>query len=249
MTLNNQQVFKRERFGRHYSEAVYVLSSFLSSFPFVLAISLSSGTTVYYMVKFHPGFSHYCYFCINLFCCISVTEGYILVVAALVSNLLLAMGIAAGVTVLMMMPSIMFRRLTDLPKFFWRYPMSYISYTAWSIQGQFKNDLVGLEFEPLVPGGTKIKGEVILEDTFGIGTDYSKWWDLGAVVFSLISYRLLFFLVLKHRERVSSLLPTKMTLLDILLRRPSLKNKYISSKRHQSLYPLSAQEGLSSPMY
>lgn len=115
-------------------------------------------------------------------------------------------------------------------------------------QGQFKNDLIGLEFEPLVPGGTKIKGEVILQDTFGIGTDYSKWWDLGAVVFLLISYRLLFFLVLKHRERVSSLLHTKMTLLDILLRRPSLKNKYISSKTHQSLYPLSAQEGLSSPM-
>lgn len=36
----------------------------------------------------------------------------------------------------MMMPSIIFRRLTDLPKFFWRYPMSYISYTAWSIQVQ-----------------------------------------------------------------------------------------------------------------
>ncbi|KAK7244558.1 hypothetical protein RIF29_39382 [Crotalaria pallida] len=246
--LEELKVFKRERFGRHYGEAVYVLSSFLSSFPFVLAITLSSGTILYRLLKFHPGFSHYCYFCINLFCCISVTEGCMLLVAALVSNQLLAIGTAAGVIVFMMMPSIIFRSLTDIPKIFWRYPMSYISYTAWSTQGQFKNDLIGLEFEPLVPGDARIKGEVILQDTFGIQTSYSKWWDLGALVCLLISYRLLFFLALKHKERVSSLLPTKRALLDILHRRPSFKDKYISSKRHQSLYPLSAQEDLSSPI-
>ncbi|KAF1881260.1 hypothetical protein Lal_00023296 [Lupinus albus] len=208
--LEELKVFKRERFGRHYGEAVYVLSSFLSSFPFVLAISLSSGTILYHMMNFHPGFSHYFYFCINLLCCISVTEGCMLLVAALVSNLLLAIGTATGII------------------------------------GQFKNDLIGLEFEPLVPGDAKIKGEVILQETYGISTDYSKWWDLGAIVCLLISYRLLFFLVLKHKERVTSLLHIKRTFLDIFLRRHSLKDKYISSKRHQSLYPLSAQEGLSS---
>ncbi|KAG4912966.1 hypothetical protein JHK82_053546 [Glycine max] len=70
--------------------------------------------------------------------------------------------------VFMMVPSNIFRSLADLPKFFWRYPMSYISYITWSIQGQFKNDLIGLEFEPEVPGDTKIKGEEILNNMFGI---------------------------------------------------------------------------------
>ncbi|KAJ1429997.1 P-loop containing nucleoside triphosphate hydrolase [Sesbania bispinosa] len=97
--LEELKVIKRERFGRHYGEAIYVLSHFLSSLPFVFAITLSSGTTLYHMVKFHPGFSHYCYFTINLFLCISVAEGCMLFVAALVSNQLLAVGIAAGVTV------------------------------------------------------------------------------------------------------------------------------------------------------
>lgn len=115
-------------------------------------------------------------------------------------------------------------------------------------QGQFKNDLIGLEFEPQVPGGTKIKGEEILHDMFGIRNDYSKWWDLGVLVLFLICYRLLFFLVLKHKERVTSLLHTKRTIPDILLRRSSLKNKYISPKQRQSLHPLSAQEGLYSPI-
>ncbi|KAF7804068.1 ABC transporter G family member 15-like [Senna tora] len=204
--LEELKVFSRERFGRHYGEGIYVLSNFLSSFPFVLAISLSSGTILYHMVNFHPGFTHYCYFCINLFCCIAITESCILIVAALVSNLLLAIGSATGVT------------------------------------GQFKNDLIGLEFEGVVPGDAKIKGEVILEDIFGIKTNYSKWWDLGALVCLLILYRLLFYFTLKHRERASSLFHN-------LLTSSLLKQNYISSsKRRQILYPLSAQEAFSSPM-
>lgn len=115
-------------------------------------------------------------------------------------------------------------------------------------QGQFKNDLIGLEFEPQMGGDAKIKGEYILDAMFGIRTDYSKWWDLGVVVCFLISYRVLYYLALKHKERASSLLHIKRTLQHIFLKRPSLKDKYTSSKRHQSLHPLSVQEGLNSPM-
>ncbi|KAK7396232.1 hypothetical protein VNO78_17092 [Psophocarpus tetragonolobus] len=97
--LEELKVFKRERFGQHYGVAIFVMSHFLSSFPFVLAISLSSGTILYHMVNFHPGFSHYCYFCMNMFCFISITEGCILFVAALTPNLLVAVGAATGVTV------------------------------------------------------------------------------------------------------------------------------------------------------
>ncbi|CAJ1912444.1 unnamed protein product [Sphenostylis stenocarpa] len=240
-------VFKSERFGKHYGEAIFVLSHFLSSLPFVLAISLSSGTILYHMVNFHPGFSHYCYFCMNIFCFISVTEGCTLFVAALAPDLLVAIGTATGVIVFMMVPSNVFRSLADLPKFFWRYPMSYLSYITWSIQGQFKNDLIGLEFEPQVAGDTKIKGEHILHVMFGIRTDYSKWWDLGVLVCFLICYRVLYYLALKHKERASLLLHTTRILRHIFLKRPTLRDKYISSK-HQSLHPLSVQEGLYSPM-
>ncbi|WJX78403.1 hypothetical protein P8452_61630 [Trifolium repens] len=118
----------------------------------------------------------------NLFLCISVAEGCMLFVAALVSNQLVTIVIAAGVTVFMSMPSSIFRRLTDLPKFFWRYPI------------------------------------------------------------------FLFFLALKHKESASSLLQTTKTYLDKLLTRTPLKDTNVASRRHQPLYPLSAQEGLSSPI-
>ncbi|KOM38754.1 hypothetical protein LR48_Vigan03g213600 [Vigna angularis] len=175
-------------------------------------------------------------------------KGCTLLVAALLPDLLVAIGTATGVIVFMMVPSNVFRSLADIPKFFWRYPMSYLSYITWSIQGQFKNDLIGLEFEPQVAGDTKIKGEHILQVMFGIRTDYSKWWDLGVLVCFLICYRVLYYLALKHKERASSLWQIKRTILHIFLKKPSLKDKYTSSKRHHSLHPLSVQEGLNSPL-
>ncbi|KAF3441193.1 hypothetical protein FNV43_RR15105 [Rhamnella rubrinervis] len=165
--IEDIKVFNRERLGRHYGEAMFVLSNFISSIPFVIATALSSGTILYYMVNFHAGFSYYFYFCINLFLCIAVTEGCTLIVVAAVSNLLLAIGIAAGVT------------------------------------GQYKNDMIGLEFDPLAAGEPKLKGEYVLENMYGIRPDISKWWDLAALFCLLIFNRVIFYMVLKHKERAS----------------------------------------------
>ncbi|KAE9462213.1 hypothetical protein C3L33_05881, partial [Rhododendron williamsianum] len=70
---------------------------------------------------------------------------------------------------IMMMTAGFFRLLDDLPKPFWRYPVSYISYGAWALQGAYKNDLLGLEFDPMVPGDPKLKGSSRRELRRGFG--------------------------------------------------------------------------------
>lgn len=91
-------------------------------------------------------------------------------------------------------------------------------------QGAFKNDLMGLEFDPLEPGGAKLKGEFILKTMLGIKVDNSKWWDL-AFLYSIYARQTL------HR----------------LKKRPSFrKGPSFPSKRHQSLHPLSPPEDLNS---
>ncbi|KAK9922027.1 hypothetical protein M0R45_030510 [Rubus argutus] len=201
--IEELKVFRRERLGGHYGEALFVLSNFLSALPFIILMALSAGTCLYYMVKFHTGFSHYSYFCINLLCCIVVTEGSALIVAALVPNLLMGIGCAAALTVFMMMPSILFRRVSELPKFFWQYPMSYLSYAGWAIEGQLKNDMIGIEFDSPVQGEPRLKGEIILRDMFGVSPEISKWWNLAALACILIALRLIFYVVLKYKERSS----------------------------------------------
>lgn len=121
------------------------------------------------------------------------------------------------------------------------------------MQGAFKNDMIGLEFDSLEPGGPKLKGEMILKTMLGIQVDISKWWDLAAVMFILILLRVLFFFILKFKERVVPFfygIYARQTLHRIK-KRPSFRKapSAFPSKRHQSLHPLSSQEGLNSPIH
>ncbi|KAH8485568.1 hypothetical protein H0E87_027124 [Populus deltoides] len=249
--IEEMKVFRRERLGGDYGGAVLVLSNFFSSFPFLLAISLLSGTIIYYMVKFHPGFPHYAFFCINLFCCLSVIETCMMIVASLVPNVLMGIGIGTGVIVFMMMASEIFRPVPDLPKFFWRYPVSYISFATWAIQGEYKNEMIGLEFDPLLPGNSKVKGEIVLQTVFGVPLSHSKWWDLTALLFLLLTHRLVLYMVLKYKDRIASKFPrphANKTVQHLARRVSKVGERLSSSKRHHPQHPLSSQEGLRSPI-
>ncbi|KAK4278672.1 hypothetical protein QN277_016488 [Acacia crassicarpa] len=250
--IEEMKLFYRERHNGYYGVSVYILSNFLSSFPFLVAVALTTGTITYNMVKFRPGFVHFLFFTLNIFGCIAVIESLMMVVASLVPNFLMGIITGAGIIGIMMMTSGFFRFLNDLPKPVWRYPISYLSYGAWAIQGAYKNDLLGLEFEPMIPGDKKLRGDFIITNMLGMGLDHSKWWDLGALYIILVGYRILFFIVLKFKERASPLfkrLQAKRTI-QALEKRPSFrKMPSFPSKRHQPLHSLSSQEGLNSPLH
>ncbi|KAJ9139657.1 hypothetical protein P3X46_030370 [Hevea brasiliensis] len=250
--IEEMKIFYREKLNGYYGVTVFILSNYLSSFPFLVAIALASGTICFYLVKFRSGFSHYAFFCLNIFACISVIESLMMVVASLVPNFLMGLVTGAGIIGIMMMTSGFFRLLPDLPKPFWRYPVSYINYGAWGLQGGYKNDFLGLEFEPLLPGEPKLSGEFIVTNVFGVPLDHSKWWDLSVIFLILICYRVLFFVVLKFKERASPIvkdLYSKRTL-QKLEKRPSFRKMPSSaSTRHETLHSLASQEGLNSPLH
>ncbi|KAF1885031.1 hypothetical protein Lal_00028920, partial [Lupinus albus] len=251
--IEEMKVFSKERINGHYGIAVYILSNFLSSFPFVAMMSIASGTITYYMVKFRPEFSHLLYICLDLIGCIAIVESSMMIIASLVPNFLMGLIIGAGYIGVMMMTAGYFRQIHDLPKIFWRYPISYINFSAWGLQGAFKNDMIGLKFDPLIPGGPKLEGEIILTTMLGMRVDYSKWWDLAVIIIILIMLRVLFFFVLKFKERASPLVHSiyAKQALQCMKKRPSFRKVPPSfpSKRHQSLYPMSSQEGLTSPIH
>ncbi|XVF04755.1 hypothetical protein REPUB_Repub05bG0112500 [Reevesia pubescens] len=250
--IEEMKVFNKERLNGYYGVAAYTLSNFLSSFPFLVAIALITGTITFYLVKFRSEFSHYVFFCLNIFFSITVIESLMMVVASLVPNYLMGIITGAGIIGIIMMTSGFFRLLPDLPKVFWRYPISYISFSSWALQGAYKNDFIGLEFDPLLPGDKKLTGEEIIRKYFGVPVDRSKWWDLSIVVLILVCYRLLFFTILKLKERASPFFQeiyAKKTL-QHLDKRPSFRKiPSFPSNRHQPLHSLSSQEGLNSPLH
>ncbi|XP_047322164.1 ABC transporter G family member 15-like [Impatiens glandulifera] len=249
--IEEMKVFYKERQNGYYGVTVFILSNFISSFPFLILISMSTATITYFMVKSRPGFSYYVFSCLNLLFNLSAIESCMMVVASIVPNFLMGIITGAGTLGIILMTSGFFRLLDDLPKVFWRYPMSYLSFLSWALQGEYKNDFLGLEFDNLIPGTPKIKGAYVLTKMYKIPLDHSKWWDLFAILIILISYRVIFFIILKLKESVSPIFNSWYArgVAHIFNKRPAFKNKStFGSMRHIPPRSLSSQEGLSSPI-
>lgn len=119
------------------------------------------------------------------------------------------------------------------------------------MQGGYKNDMLGIVFDPLFGGEQKLTGEYVLEHMFGISLDHSKWWDLFALYVLIIVYRIVFLVILKLKERAApffSSLHAKRTIYR-LKKHPSFQRlPSHASRRHHNLRSLCSQEGLSSPI-
>ncbi|XP_031113512.1 ABC transporter G family member 15-like [Ipomoea triloba] len=250
--IEEMKIFYKERRNEHYGVGLFILSNFISSFPFLVVMSFSSAAITYHLAKFHAGFFHFIYASLVLLSSVAVVESCMMVVASFVPNFTMGLVTGAGLIGIMMVSAGFFRLLPDLPKVFWRYPVSYVNYMSWALQGAYKNDMLGLEFDAMNPGEPKLTGEVIMTAVLGLSVSYSKWWDLGAVIAILICYRLVFYMVLKLRERALPYvyyLHTKTTLHRISKRASFRKTpSFSSSKRHRTLISLSSQEGLNSPI-
>ncbi|CAH2036397.1 unnamed protein product [Thlaspi arvense] len=249
--IEEMKVFSRERLNGHYGVAVYTMSNLLSSLPFIILMCVSTTSITNYMVKFQPSASHFFYNCLDLISAIATVESCMMMIASLVPNFLMGVIIGAGYIGIMVLTAGFFRLFPDLPMVFWRYPVSYLNYGAWALQGAFKNEMIGVEYDSPLPLVPKMKGELILETVLGINPANSKWLDLAVVMMILIAYRLFFFAILKFKETIFPLIHmsyTKRTLRHIQ-KRPSFRRKTpFSSNRYHVQHALSSQEGLNSPL-
>ncbi|EFJ19129.1 hypothetical protein SELMODRAFT_419476 [Selaginella moellendorffii] len=128
------KVFNHEKQNGYYGPIVFTLANTLSSIPYLLLISLISTSVFYNMVKLHPGFDHFIFFVLNLF--------------------------ASG---LCMLVDGFFKLANELPKGFWKYPMHYIAFQTYLLQGLYENDFQGLEFDNNDISEGKLSGTTILK--------------------------------------------------------------------------------------
>ncbi|CAM0956656.1 unnamed protein product [Alopecurus aequalis] len=201
--VEDMKVFQRERLNGHYGVLAFVISNTLSAMPFLILITFLSGTLCYFMVRLHPGFTHYLFFVLCLYASVTVVESLMMAIASIIPNFLMGIIIGAGIQGIFMLVSGYFRLPHDIPKPFWRYPMSYISFHYWALQGQYQNDLMGLVFDNQDDELIKIPGEYILKNVFQIDVSRSKWLDLSVLFSMIFIYRLLFFVMIKVSEDVT----------------------------------------------
>ncbi|MBA0548112.1 hypothetical protein Golob_019230 [Gossypium lobatum] len=201
--VEDMKVFQRERLNGHYGVTAFVIGNTISAMPFLIMITFISGTICYFMVRLHPGLEHYLFFVLCLYASVTVVESLMMAIASIVPNFLMGIIIGAGIQGIFMLVSGYFRLPNDIPKPVWRYPMSYISFHFWALQGQYQNDLKGLLFKNQSPELPQIPGEYILENVFQINVRRSKWIDLSVIFCMIIIYRIIFFLMIKISEDVT----------------------------------------------
>lgn len=93
------KIFTRERLNGHYGVGAFAIANTLSSFPFIVLISLLPGAIVYTLGGLHPGLGHFIFFFASLLACLGATEGLLMSIASLVPDYLSGMMAGCGIMV------------------------------------------------------------------------------------------------------------------------------------------------------
>ncbi|CAM6104027.1 unnamed protein product [Calypogeia fissa] len=200
--VEDMKVFQRERLNGHYGVAPFVIGNTVSSFPYLFLIALVSTIITYFMVGFHPGFDRFAYFVLSLLACLAVVESLMMAVASVVPNFLMGIITGAGIQGMFLLLSGFFRLPNDYPKIFWKYPMFYVGFHMYALQGEYQNDFLGLTFSNVSPSLPPLTGEYILKNTYQIDLSRNKWWNLLVLFTMSILYRLIFYTLIRFSESV-----------------------------------------------
>ncbi len=200
------QIFRRERLNGHYGVAAFFISNTLSSIPYLLLNAVVPGAIAYYLTGLQGKIEHFVYFALALCACTMLVEALMMIVATIVPDFLMGIITGAGIQGIMMLTSGFFQIPNNLPKIVWKYPMYYISFHKYALQGFYKNEFSGLVFQSNLEGQETVSGEKVIVELFQVETGHSRWVDLAVLCGMIVIYRLLFVVIIKVIDVVKPML-------------------------------------------
>ncbi|GJV58043.1 ABC transporter G family member 3, partial [Tanacetum coccineum] len=184
--LKEVKVYASEDSNKHLGAFVFLTSQFFASIPFLFLISISSSLLFCFLMGLRNEFSYLMYFVLNFFMCLLVNEGLVLAFATILQDMFWSISLLA----MMMLSAGFFRIRSSLPRTVWMYPVSYIAFHTFSIQGILENEYNGVSFT--VGELRTISGYQALENVYDVSPDdHSKWKNLLILSLMAIGYRVL----------------------------------------------------------
>lgn len=198
--LKEVKIYASEESNQHSGALVFLFGQLLSSIPFLFLISISSSLVFYFLIGLRDGFSLLMYFVLNFFMCLFVNEGLLLAVTSLWQNIFWSILTLVTIHVVMMLSAGYLRIRNELPRPMWKYPLSYIAFHTYSIQGLLENEYLGTNFA--VGQVRTISGLQALHSAYDISqSSNSKWENLLVLFLMAIGYRILVFVLLHFHVR------------------------------------------------
>nr|XP_016448432.1 PREDICTED: ABC transporter G family member 3-like [Nicotiana tabacum] len=194
--LKEIKIYTCEESNQHSGAFVFLLGQLFASMPFLFLISISSSLVFYFLIGLRNEFSLLMYFVLNFFACLLVNEGLLLLVASIWQNIFWSILSFVSIHVIMMLSAGFFRIRSSLPGPVWMYPISYIAFHTYSIQGLLENEYVGTSFA--VGQVRNISGYEALENIYDISDDKNaKWKNLLVLFLMAVAYKVVVFILLK----------------------------------------------------
>ncbi|CAN6557035.1 unnamed protein product [Malus baccata var. baccata] len=192
------KIYASEESNHHLGALVFLCGQLLSSIPFLFLISIPSSVVFYFLIGLHDEFSLLMYFMLNFFMCLLVNDGIMLVVVSLWQDVFWSTLTLICIQVVMMLSAGYFRIRNALPGPVWTYPVSYLAFHTYSIQGLLENEYIGTSFP--VGQVRTISGYQALSNAYDISPDSnSKWENLLILFLMAVGYRVLVFVSLYFR--------------------------------------------------
>lgn len=107
----------------------------------------------------------------------------------------------AGIQGIMMLNGGFFRLPNELPMPIWKYPLYYLSFHKYAIQGFYKNEFETFTYFTNSGLAIRVTRDEILRDIFQVELNYSKWGNIVIVFGMVILYRLIFLSIIKGKEK------------------------------------------------
>ncbi|KAL6510945.1 ATP-binding cassette sub- G member 3 [Orobanche gracilis] len=173
--LNEIKIYSCEVENRHSGTLVFLTGQLLSSIPFLLLLSISSSLVFYFLVGLRDVFGSFLYFALDFFMCLLVNEGLVLLAASVCRNTFWSVLVLVTLHMVMMLSAGYFRIRSALPRPVWMYPLSYIAFHTYSIQGLLENEYMGASFP--VGEERSISGYGAVESAYDISADSNSKWE------------------------------------------------------------------------
>ncbi|KAM3201824.1 ABC transporter G family member 3 [Capsicum annuum] len=200
------KIYACEESNQHSGAFIFLLGQLFASIPFLFLISISSSLVFYFLVGLRDEFSLLMYFVLNFFTCLLVNEGLVLAVTSIWQDVFWNILILVSIQVIMMLSAGFLRIRSALPRPVWMYPISYIAFHTYSIQGLLENEYIETSFA--IGQVRTISGNQALLNVYDISTDSnSKWNNLLVLFLMAVAYRVLVFVLLKFYVRKNLFFP------------------------------------------
>ncbi|KAL6909336.1 hypothetical protein ACP4OV_001617 [Aristida adscensionis] len=198
--INEIKVYSHEETNRHSGTMVFLLGHFLSSTPFLFLVSISSSLVFYFLIGLRNEFSFLMYFVITIFMCLLANEALMMILAYMWLETYNCTLTLIFLYAIMMLVAGYFRIRETLPYPVWTYPLSFISFHTYAVQGLVENEYVGTSFAVgqirTIPGVQAVRGSYDISSS-----PNAKWVNLLVLFLMAIGYRILLYILLRLNVR------------------------------------------------